>query len=163
MSNNEELHQQVWTSPGNNSGFKKLRNDRMTDILTYRNRITNSEYDNTSLVHFSRTVIHFLFSIVHVLHSSLSATTDWAWGAPKLLYSLYRFTSVGESFKWFSFAVQSRLAPSLRREYSCTCIAIPVLRFWAIMACSTFNVTFCQAELSDAVCCNTSCIGPLWW
>jgi len=44
-----------------------------------------------------------------------------------------------------------------------TNIAVLILPFWGIMACSTLNLTFCQREYLDTVCCNISCRVPLCW
>jgi len=36
-----------------------------------------------------------IHSVVHAVYSSLSATTDWIWGAPSILWNGYSVTVVG--------------------------------------------------------------------
>jgi hypothetical protein len=60
----------------------------------------------------------FCQSVIHYLKSSLgvSAKRDWALSASKFLYSWYRFNFVGKIVWWLALAIQSPLAPKLRKE-----------------------------------------------
>jgi len=62
--------------------------------------------------------VQLILSVIHYLYSSprVSATRDWALGTSKLLYSWYRFNFVGKIFWWLALAIQSHLAPNLRKE-----------------------------------------------
>jgi len=99
---------------GTNSGFSKLDKSHKDRQIETVQRILSLE---TPLQFIFHALCNSFHSIIHELYSSLSATIDWAWATPKLFYSWYRLTCVGEIFRWLALAILSHLAPRLRKEY----------------------------------------------
>jgi len=77
-------------------GFQNFRKHGPTERPALRQVFRKSEREKSTSV-FWHALCNSFLSIVHELYSGLSATTDRAWWAQKLLHNWYQFTFVGEN------------------------------------------------------------------
>ena len=158
MSNDDELRKQDWRSPGTNSGLSKLQERR---IHRETGRQTSCQEHWVWKPHFNlfvmHCVLHFFQSFMH--YSAVFQQQQTGHGA-----HINSSTFGIDSVSWVKMSGDWPWIISPISHLGCgKSIRIFPLSSWSIMACSSFKLTFCQSEEWDAVCRNTSCIGPLWW